>query len=84
MHDPRAVIALVKQAVLPSVSLSLHWELQHLDSALGHNLAVPTGFKEGIPMEMVGQTKHEGPSTDHMRVPSLFWSAKHFLQNSCR
>ena len=58
MHDQSTVIALVKQAVLHSVSLSLHQELQHLDSPLGCNLAVPTDGKEGIPMEMTGQIKH--------------------------
>lgn len=51
MHDWSAETAPVKQSVLSSVSLSL----QHLDSLLGHNLAVPTNIKEGIPMEMIGQ-----------------------------
>lgn len=56
MHDWSTGTAPVKQPVLSSVSLSL----QHLDSLLGHNLAVPTNFKEGIPVEIIGQTQHRG------------------------
>lgn len=56
MHDWSAVTALVKQPIFSSVSLSL----QHLDSLVGHNLADPTHFEEGIPMEMIGQIQHRG------------------------
>lgn len=82
MHDQSTIKVLVKQAVLHSVSLSLHWEWQHWTSLWDATQLFLLILKNDTYRN--DKTNKAQRVLRLTTIPSLFLSVTYFLQNSYR